>query len=312
EYIFSDIAITPSFKPQPDPHDLHHILTQNDSIAPRVRSFTIDTALGSTDKAAPFGWINHGATFSWSSLSDGIRSGLDSLFVLPSLRSLTLECIKDLPPVSIARCDQLDRLHLFHVYIPFAPAARPAENLPPAAPEARMRLKSVANYNSFDMFNALFPTKEIASAQASFAWCLMQAASQTLELLDIPDLSHSAVHPTLVPGPINIGVLHRLRTLTLGARLTTLDGVVFPRGICGLLAAPAEPTPLEAVHITLDWIDCRVGSEGARFGASRVGRAGRGPRGRVRLPRAEKCGDDAEDGVWVGGGGGGEAAEGGL
>jgi hypothetical protein len=236
EYIFSDIAITPSFKPQPDPHvriaqrleDLHHILTQNDSIAPRVRSFTIDTALGSVapaetrqrilanahlpeilsrlTKLRHFGWINHGATFSWSSLSDGIRSGLDSLFVLPSLRSLTLECIKDLPPVSIARCDQLDRLHLFHVYIPFAPAARPAQDLPPAAPEARMRLKSVANYNSFDMFNALFPTKEIASAcfrglrdlhtwihnesQASFAWCLMQAASHTLELLDIPDLSH--------------------------------------------------------------------------------------------------------------------------
>lgn len=235
-YIFSDIVITPSFKPQPDPHvriakrleDLHHILTKNDSIAPRVRSFTIDTALGSVAPAETrqmilandhlpeifsklrklhhFGWINHGATFSWSSLSADIRLGLDSLFVLPSLYSLVLECIKDLPPVSIARCDQLGHLHLFHVYIPFALASRPARNGPPASFEARMRLKSVANYNSFEMFGAIFPTKEIASAcfrelqdlhtwihnesQASFAWCLMQAASKTLELLDIPDLSH--------------------------------------------------------------------------------------------------------------------------
>lgn len=71
--------------------------------------------------------------------------------------------------------------------------------------------------------------------------------------------------PALIPGPVDLGVLAHLRTLSLGCRLTTLDHVVFPLGVAGLLRAPTHPTRLERLALRLDWVDCAVGSEEARF-----------------------------------------------
>ncbi|KAF9474603.1 hypothetical protein BDN70DRAFT_884594 [Pholiota conissans] len=300
-YLFNEVIVKASprttFVKRPDQaigigerlQNFLSVLTANDTLAPRVRSFTVDSSIESHETLYEnihlleiicklsslyhFGWTNIGVPFKWSLLSNDIRAAFDNLFVSPSLRSLSFEGVTHMRRLSVVRCDQLEHLRLVNVSDTIFPR-------PPPPPYPNMRVKSLVNFNSLDMYNAIIHEEAIERPCLSFlrdlhVWMnnenqvrrsrtAMKAASKTLELLDIPELSHFR-YPRLIPGPINIGILTNLRTIKMGCRLTTLDGVIFPRGICGLLGAPSEPMLVENIHIQLDWIDCRVGSEQARF-----------------------------------------------
>ncbi|KAF8972094.1 hypothetical protein BDZ97DRAFT_1752706 [Flammula alnicola] len=302
-YLFSNIVILK--KTNTNPHiltakrleDLHRIMVNNGSIASRVRSFTIDTWIGPTSpekfraqilenpdvpgiianftSLRHFSWINHHLMLLWPSFSVAISSAVHNLFASPTLQSLTLECIKGIPYTFISRCSNLKHLRLVHV----EPSGSPL--LPTSHfNDKRIHLHSLVNYDSSEMVSGILhgdtPTSSMLSklrdlhvwmrrdSEVLAAWSIMQAARETLELLDITELSHFR-YPTLIPGPVDLGALRKLSTVKLSCRMATLDRIVFPMGVCGLLNPPSIPSSIEIVHITFDWIDCTVGSEEARF-----------------------------------------------
>ncbi|KIM42616.1 hypothetical protein M413DRAFT_26644 [Hebeloma cylindrosporum] len=96
------------------------------------------------------------------------------------------------------------------------------------------------------------------------SWLVMQAASDTLEVLNVSNACHFR-YPTLIPGPVDLGILRRLRSIALSFQLASADRVPFPMCICGLFQPPTSPTQLENIEIQINWIDCVQGSEEARF-----------------------------------------------
>ncbi|KAF8901517.1 hypothetical protein CPB84DRAFT_1777514 [Gymnopilus junonius] len=64
------------------------------------------------------------------------------------------------------------------------------------------------------------------------------------------------------------GYLRKLKNITIGCRIASGDGIIVPMGISGILSPPTSPSAIQGIEITIDWIDCRIGSEESRLTAT--------------------------------------------
>ena len=297
--------------------DLSQILQKNDSIGPRILSFSLDTSLSSPHpgdlqtnpsniirygKTLPnvlrllcsirrFSWRNHRSHVFCKDLGSDLADAITSLGERASLKSVSIQCIElDVFPLPVLF--KLDHLSFTHALLP--------QEWDSSTPSIRQndyptRLRELVLYGCPELTPWISQTPALFSQLTRFnvwmrsddevlvAWLVMQAASQTLEVLKVSDISHFRcpcsiirmfqktlltppfTDPNLIPGPIDLGILQSLHTIALSFTIASFDNVVFPMCICGLLKPPTSPTQLKNIEIQLNWIDCVQGSEEARL-----------------------------------------------
>jgi len=297
--------------------DLLQILRENDSIGPRILSFSLDTNLSNPHpddlETNPANSIRYGQTlsnvlrllcsirrFSWRNhFSDVFRKdlGLDladaitSLGERTSLQSVSVQCI-ELDAFPLPFLFKLDHLSLAYVPLPpewdsTTPPIR-QNDYPTRLRELFLHgcskmtpwiAQTPALFSQLTRFNVWMRTDD----EVLMAWLVMQAASKTLEVLNVTDISHFRcpcsiirkfqktlltppfTDPNLIPGPIDLSILQSLHTIALSFTIASADNVVFPMCICGLFKPPTSPTQLKNIEIQLNWVDCVQGSEEGRL-----------------------------------------------
>ncbi|PPQ88884.1 hypothetical protein CVT25_009119 [Psilocybe cyanescens] len=297
--------------------DLYAILERNDSLAQRVKTFSLEVCFADTIKGSDTGrfldnphlplifdqfssiskfeWINHSHPFPWIAFSSPIRSALRRLINRPSLTSLSFFAVESIPVDIFISNGNLEHLLLAHIDID----ERTDDHLSSSATShGTLKLKSLVNRNSANIVPQLLSKSPLIFSEMSVfrvwmrrsdevnaAWAIMQSAAKTLETLDIEDMSHFRCtwnefvyistytkttftpdsDPTMIPGPVDIGTLTNLCHFKVNCRIASGDGVIFPWGIYGLLNSGSAASRIENVEITIDWIDCQIGTESRRF-----------------------------------------------
>ena len=156
-----------------------------------------------------FSWINNDKIFPWSSFSFPILEAFSNLLRTPTLASQTFECIESLPPSYLTRCTNLQRLRLVHVDPPEIEGIPSLHDSPPSQQneiEPTTKLHTMVNRNASELVSRILSDGSEASSMFSrlrvlrmwmrkedevrVAWAVMQSASESLEELDIQDMSH--------------------------------------------------------------------------------------------------------------------------
>ncbi|KAH9483281.1 hypothetical protein JR316_0005387 [Psilocybe cubensis] len=294
---------------------LHLIFEKNGALAQRVRTFTLDVCFADTILAidpfkflnnphlplildqlssiSAFEWISHIRPFPWNAFSLQIRQAISALLQRPSLISMSLCAIQNVPVNLILNNGNLKHLFLKHIDI-----YNPEDHELPLTlfPCDSLRLASHVSHNSAEtVFRLLLSSPYMFSQlrvlrvwmrrsdEVSAAWAVMKSAASALETLDIEDMSHfqckhiisryilaeeyclNLQDPTMIPGPVDIGSLPSLTHFSVNCLIASGDGVVFPMGIYGILNSGSSPSRIEDVKITIDWIDCVPGTELRKF-----------------------------------------------
>ncbi|KIM42634.1 hypothetical protein M413DRAFT_444324, partial [Hebeloma cylindrosporum] len=269
---------------------LYQILRKNDSIGPRVISFSLETALHGSDpdniikyghtlptilrllsSIRRFSWKNHLSNVFCEDLGSDLMGALGSLGERTSLQSVSMKCF-ELTAFPLRFLSKMDHLSFCHMFLPEEWASTLADRQNDCPTRLRdLVLQGCSKLTSWiaqtpDLFSQLtkFDVWMRNEGEVHAAWLVMQATSETLEVLNLSDVSHFR-YPTLIPGPVDLGILRRLRIIALSFNLATADRVLFPLCICGLLQPPTSPSQLENIEIQINWIDCIQGSEEARF-----------------------------------------------
>ncbi|KDR71069.1 hypothetical protein GALMADRAFT_214086 [Galerina marginata CBS 339.88] len=273
--------------------ELYPILEQNETLGQRIKTLIIQTELRFTinpkdreliqenpflplvlsklSSIRSFTWINRTGTLPWPLFNDSILAGFRKLFSNPSLKSLSLERIEGFPVGLIMRPPNLECLQLVHVDID-------DDETDNQLISSRGKLHTMLNHSAPDLSlyisdppaPSFFSGLRILDVwmrnfnEVRAAWAVMVSAAETLEVLNINDLSHFQ-YPALIPGPVDLGILKRLHTIKINCTIASGDNVIFPMGICGLLSPPTSPCTIEKVTITIDWIDCGIETEQHRF-----------------------------------------------
>ena len=204
--------------------DLSHILRKNDSIGPRILSFSLDTCLSSPHpddlETDPDNTIKNGQTlpnvlrllrsikrFSWNNhfsyvfckdLGLDLADAITSLGERASLQSVSLKCI-ELDAFPLPFLSKLDHLSFTHVLLP-----QEWDSSTPSIPQNDYptRLRELVLHGCSKLLPWIAQTPALFSqltrldvwmrteGEVLAAWLVMEAASQTLEVLNVSDISH--------------------------------------------------------------------------------------------------------------------------
>jgi hypothetical protein len=204
--------------------NLSQILQKNESIGPRILSFSLDTSLSrphpndlETDpaniircgKTLPnvlrllcsirrFTWRNHFSDVFCKDLGLDLTDAIISLGERASLQSVSMQCI-ELDAFPLPFLFKLDHLSFTHAFVPqewdSSTRSIPPNNYPTRLRELVLRgcskiipwiAQTPALFSQLTRFNVWMRT----DGEVLAAWLVMQAASKTLEVLNVSDVSH--------------------------------------------------------------------------------------------------------------------------